>query len=98
MPTLGFPTIVQYVTGERGIISISFAQSGAYSTYSPYMMSYPGQVYMTNGFLGGAQMERLVGMKGLGHAAIDAYQVLSILFVVFVALGNATAFTTEEEE
>jgi hypothetical protein len=97
-PHWGFPTIVQYVTGERGITSISFAQSGAYSTYSPYMMSYPGQVYMTNGFLGGAQMERLVGMKGLGHAAIDAYQVLSILFVVFVALGNATAFTTEEEE
>jgi hypothetical protein len=59
-------------------------------------MSYPGQVYMTNGFLGGAQMEQLVGMKGLGHAAIDAYQVLSLLFVVFVALGNATMYTADE--
>lgn len=97
-PHWGFPLIVQYVAGERDITSISFAQSGAYARYSPYMMSYPGKVYMTNGFMGGAQMEKLVGMAGLGHAAIDAYQVLSILFLVFVVLGNLTMYTNREEE
>lgn len=97
-PHWGFPLIVQYVTGERGITSISFAQSGAYARYSPYMMSYPGQVFMTNGFLGGAQMELLVGMKGLGHAAIDAYQLLSVVLVGFVILGNLTMYTSNEEE
>ena len=97
-PHWDFPTIVQYVTGERGITSMSFAQSSAYARYSPYMMSYPGQVFMTNGFLGGAQMELLVGMKGLGHAAIDAYQLLSIVFVGFVILGNLTMYTNNEEE
>jgi len=97
-PHWGYPTVVQYVTGERGITSISFAQSGAYSQYSPYMMTYPGQVFMTNGYLGGAQMERLVDMKGLGHAVIDGYQILSLLYVAFVILGNLTEYTKSEEE
>lgn len=97
-PHWDFPTIVQYVTGERKIPSISFAQSGAYSQYGPYMSAYPGQVFMTNGFLGGAQYERLNGIKGLGHAVIDGNQVMSILFVIFVALGNVTWLTNRKED
>jgi len=89
-PHWDFPTIVQYVTGERKIPSISFAQSGAYAQYGPYMTAYPGQVFMTNGFVGGAQYERLNGIKGLGHAVIDGNQIMSILFVAFFVLGNIT--------
>ena len=96
-PHWDFPTIVQYVTGERKIPSISFAQSGAYSQYGPYMTAYPGQVFMTNGFLGGAQYERLNGVKGLGHAVIDGNQVMGILFVVFFVLGNLTWLSKRQE-
>jgi hypothetical protein len=96
-PHWDFTTIVQYVTGERGIPSISFAQSGAYAQYSPYMAAYPGQVFMTNGYLGGAQYERLNGIKGIGHAVIDGCFVSSMLFIFFVVLGNVTWYSNKKE-
>jgi hypothetical protein len=97
-PHWDFPMIVQYVTGEKGINSISFAQSGAYSQYGPYMMTYPNKVFMTNGFLGGAQMETLVGMSGLGHAVIDGQQVFAAVFLLFVLLGNVTWLMNRNKE
>jgi hypothetical protein len=97
-PHWDFVTIIQYVTGERKIPSVSFAQSAAYSTYSPYMMTYPDKVFMTNGFLGGAQMEYLVGMKGIGHAVIDGNQVFSAVFLIFVVLGNVTWLANKEKK
>lgn len=96
-PHWDFPTIVQYVTGERNITSVSFAQSAAYAQYGPYMSAYPGKVFMTNGFLGGAQYERLMGVNGLGHAVLDGEQIMGILFVVFVILGNITWLTKPKE-
>ncbi len=97
-PHWSFDMIVRYVTAERGIPAIYFAQAAAYSGYAPYMMAYPDKVWMTNGFLGGAQLEKLVGRPGLGMAAIDAYAILSAVFVVFAVLGNITEWTKEEEE
>ncbi len=95
-----FPMIVRYVTSERGIPSVYFAQAAAYASYAPYMAMYPGKVFMTLGFLGGAQYEKLVGIKGLGYAAMNAYSFLVIAFVIFVILGNITMLTRlgEEEE
>jgi hypothetical protein len=97
-PHWSFDMIVRYATAERGIPAIYFAQAAAYTSYAPYMMAYPDKVWMTNGFLGGAQLEKLVGIPGLGTAAIDAYAILSAVFVVFVVLGNITEWTKEEEE
>ena len=96
-PHWSFDMIVRYATAERGIPAIYFAQAAAYSRYAPYMMAYPDKVWMTNGFLGGAQMEKLVGISGLGTAAIDAYAILSAVFVVFFILGNVTEMTKEED-
>ncbi len=97
-PHWAFPMIVQYVTGERGIPSVYFAQAAAYARYSVYTMIYPDKVWMTNGFLGGAQYEKLVGIKGLGHAAIDSYAILSAVYVIFVILGNITMVSRMGEE
>lgn len=97
-PHWGFPTIARYVVGERDVPAISFAQAAAYTLYSVYMMIYPDKIWMTNGFLGGAQYERLVDMKGLGHAAIDSYAILSAVYVAFCVLGNITLLSSMREE
>lgn len=100
-PHWGYPSIVRYVTGERGVPSVMFAHAYSYTVYAPYMMIYPDKVWMTNGFLGGAQYEKLVGYKGLGHAAVDSYTLISVAYVFFVLLGNITLLTKvkkEEEE
>jgi hypothetical protein len=97
-PHWGFPDIARYVTGEKGITSISFCQAGAYAMYTPYMMAYPGKIFLTNGFLGGAQYERLMGVKGLGHAAIDGYAVISAVLIIFILLGNIKLLTSGREE
>jgi hypothetical protein len=97
-PHWSFDMIVRYATAEKGIPAIYFAQAAAYARYSPYMMTYPDKVWMTNGFLGGAQLEKLVGISGLGTAAIDAYAILSAVFVIFFLLGNITEWTREEDE
>jgi len=96
-PHWGF-WIVRYVTGERGIPMIGFAQAAAYALYSVYMMIYPDKVWLTNGFLGGAQYEKLVGIKGLGHAAMDSYSLISIFVVFFVILGNLRLLSSIKEE
>ncbi|RKX41766.1 MAG: hypothetical protein DRP27_10345 [Thermotogae bacterium] len=101
-PHWSFPLIVRFVTGEKGIPSVMFAHSYSYSVFAPYMMIYPDKVWMTNGFLGGAQYEKLVGIKGLGHAAVDSYAIISAAYIIFVVLGNLTMLTRarrgEEEE
>lgn len=97
-PHWGYSTIVRYCTAERGIPSIYFATSGGYSLASPYMAAYPGLSFLTNGYLGGAQYEKLEGIKGLGHAVIDAYQVLSLLFIGIWVLGNLTQYYTNRQE
>jgi len=99
-PHWSFDLVVRFATAERGIPAMYFAQAAAYAGYSPYMMAYPDKVWMTNGFLGGAQYEKLVGVAGLGHAAIDAYAILSAVYVIFAILGNITLIGRmgEEEE
>ncbi|MBS7631766.1 hypothetical protein KEJ47_09430 [Candidatus Bathyarchaeota archaeon] len=100
VPHWSFDMVVRYATAERGIPAIYFAQAAAYASYSPFMMAYPDKVFMTNGFLGGAQYEKLMGMTGLGHSAIDAYAILSAVFLGFVILGNLTMLSRigKEEE
>jgi len=97
-PHWGFIDIIRYATGECGVISVSFAQSAAYATFSPYMMAYPGKVYMTNGYVGGAQYERLVGIKGLGHKVVDSYSLISVLIPALIILGNITMIVRMKEE
>ncbi len=99
-PHWSFDLVVRFATAERGIPAMYFAQAAAYAGYSPYMMAYPDKVWMTNGFLGGAQYEKLVGVAGLGHSAIDAYAILSAVYVIFAILGNITLISRmgEEEE
>jgi len=97
-PHWGFVTIVRICVGEYDLTAVSFAQSTAYAFFSPYMQAYPGQVYMTNGYLGGAQYEKLNNMKGLGHQVQDSYTVVSVLIVGFVIAGNITMLTEKEEE
>lgn len=99
-PHWAFSDVIRYAVAERGIPGIYFAQAAAYAGYVPYMMIYPGMVWMTNGFLGGAQYERLEGVPGLGHAVVDAYAIMSVVYVGFVILGNITMLSkmSEEEE
>ncbi|MBA7683733.1 hypothetical protein ES703_92114 [subsurface metagenome] len=97
-PHWGYGSIVRFVTGERGVPSVMFAHSYSYTVFAPYMMIYPDKVWMTNGFLGGAQYEQLVGIKGLGHAAVDSYALISLTYLGFVILGNLTMYMKEEEE
>jgi hypothetical protein len=89
-PHWGFVPVIRIVVAKYNITSISFAQSAAYAFFSPYMYSYPGKVYMTNGYIGGAQYEKLAGDKGLGHMVIDSYTTLSIVTVAAIILGNIT--------
>jgi hypothetical protein len=97
-PHWDFPTVIRVATGQYGMISISFAQSSAYATFAPYMQSYPGKVFMTNGYIGGAQYEKLTGTKGLGYKVVDSYTVVSALIILFIVLGNVTLFTKTREE
>lgn len=92
-PHWSFDVVVRYCTADHGIPAIYFAQSAAYAAYSPYMQAYPGKVWMTNGYLGGAQYENLMHTTGVGHAAINAYYLLSAVFVVIIILGNVTMLT-----
>jgi hypothetical protein len=99
-PHWAFSQVIRYAVAERDIPGIYFAQAAAYAGYVPYMMIYPGMVWMTNGFIGGAQYERLEGVPGLGHSVVDAYAIMSVVYVGFVILGNITMLTRmgEEEE
>jgi hypothetical protein len=97
-PHWAFDMIVRYVVAEKGIPGIYFAQAAAYANYVPYMMAYPGKVWMTNGFLGGAQYEKLEGAPGLGYAVVDSYAIMSVVYVGFIVLGNLTMYTAGEEE
>lgn len=98
VPHWSYGTIALYVTGERGVPSISFAQAGAYPRQAVYMNIYPDKVWITNGFLGGAQYERLENCPGLGHSAIDGYAIVSAVYLGFIVLGNAKMLTTIDEE
>jgi hypothetical protein len=97
-PHWGFVRIVRIATGEYDVTAISFAQSTAYAFFSPFMQAYPGKVYMTNGYLGGAQYEKLNNMKGLGHRVQDSYTIVGVLIAGFIVLGNVTMLTQGEEE
>jgi len=97
-PHWSFDVVVRYATAEHGIPAIYFAQAAAYSGYSPFMMAYPDKVWMTNGFLGGAQYEQLMNTTGLGHAAINAYYILSAVLVVIVILGNVDMISKREKK
>lgn len=97
-PHWAFDMIVRYVVAERNIPGIYFAQAAAYANYVPYMMAYPGMVWMTNGFLGGAQYEKLEGVPGLGTAVVDSYAIMSVVYVGFIILGNITMYQNRDEE
>ncbi|RJS88325.1 hypothetical protein DRO56_00655 [Candidatus Bathyarchaeota archaeon] len=89
-PHWGFVSVIRIVAAQYGITCISPAQSTAYAFFSPFMEAYPGKVYMLNGYVGGAQYEALVGIKGLGHKVMDSYAFASTLIVLFIVLGNIT--------
>lgn len=99
-PHWAFGTVVKFAVAEKDITGIYFAQAAAYANYVPYMMAYPGKVFMTNGFLGGAQYETLEGVPGLGCAVVDSYAIMSAVYVGFIILGNITMYQSmgEEEE
>lgn len=97
-PHWAFDMVVRYVIAEKDVPGIYFAQAAAYANYVPYMMAYPGKCWMTNGFLGGAQYEKLEGVPGLGHAVVDSYTIMSAVYVGFIVLGNITMYTAGEEE
>ncbi len=98
VPHWAFDMVVRYAVAERDVPAIYFAQAAAYAGYVPYMAAYPGKVWMTNGFLGGAQYERLENSPGLGHAVIDGYAIMSVVYVGFAILGNLTMYTADKEE
>ncbi len=98
VPHWAFDMVVRYAVAERDVPAIYFAQAAAYASYVPYMAAYPGKVWMTNGFLGGAQYEKLENSPGLGHAVIDAYAIMSVVYLGFVVLGNLTMFYSDKEE
>jgi len=98
LPHYGVTSIARFVVGERGIPMIHHAQAASFAGDINYMAIYPGLVFATNGFLGGAQYERLEGIKGIGHAAVDGYYLVSAALIGFIILGNATMLTETEEE
>lgn len=100
MPHWAAERYTPYVIGQFGITFVYFSQAGGYLFAAVYMGVYPGKFYVTNGFLGGAQYEKLVDAPGLGHAAVDSYTLLSAVVIVFVVLGNLTLLTgiRKEEE
>jgi len=97
-PHWGFPSIVRYVAGERGVTSIQYAHGHSFLIYSVYRAIYPDLVFQTNGFLGGAQYEKLMDCPGLGTATIDSYSLGSIAFIGLVVLGNITMLVRMREE
>ena len=97
-PHWGFVPVVRIVTGQYDVTTISFAQSTAYAFFSPYMQAYPGKVYMTNGYIGGAQYEKLCGITGLGHLVVDTYTAMSLFIAFFIILGNITMLSKGKEE
>lgn len=88
MPHWAAETYSPYIVGERGVPMMYFSQAQGYVAAAVYMNIYPGKMWVTNGFLGGAQYEQLMGYSGIGHAAVDSYSVLSIVVLGFVVLGN----------
>jgi len=90
MPHWAAETYSPYIIGERGVPLLFFAQASNYVTAAVYMNIYPDKMWVTNGFLGGAQYEKLVGSPGLGQSAVDGYTILSGAFLGFVLLGNMT--------
>jgi len=99
-PHWGITSIFRFVTGERRIPTAHFAQAAAYTGSYGYRTVFPGLVYVTNGWLGGAGYEKLMGFAGVGHAANDGYALSSALLLIFTALGNITRLsqTGKEEE
>ena len=100
-PHWGISSIFRYVTGERGVPTAHFAQAAAYVGSYGYRTVFPGLVYVTNGWIGGAGYERLMGFAGVGTSCVDGYSLLAAFFLLFVALGNITMFSKmgkEEEE
>jgi len=87
-----------YVTGQFGVPFMYFSQAGGYLPAAVYMNIFPDKMWVTNGFLGGAQYEKLVGAPGLGTAAVDAYTLLSAVFLGFVVLGNLRLLASTREE
>lgn len=97
-PHYGYSMIVQFVTVEKDIPSINFAQTSCYIDWSPMMAAYPGKIYLTAGFLGGAQYEKLMDLKGLGHAAMDGYGIIFLVYLVAIVLGNITMYAKRGKE
>jgi len=101
MPHWAAETYSPYIIGERGVPLLFFAQASNYVTAAVYMNIYPDKMWVTNGFLGGAQYEKLVGAPGLGQSAVDGYTLLSGAFIAFVVLGNIQLMSrtgTKKEE
>jgi len=97
-PHWGITSIFRFVTGERGIATAHFAQAAAYTGSYGYRTVFPGLVYVTNGWIGGAGYEKLMGYAGVGTAANDGYALASALLLIFTVLGNVTMLSQMRKE
>jgi hypothetical protein len=94
------PNLARFAIGQYDLPVIGFIHAYYYAVYGPYLAMYPGQIWFTNGVIGGAQYEALMGFKGLGHSSVDAYQLISIYYYVLFILGNVVLYIQKggEEE
>lgn len=97
-PHYGITSIFRYVTGERRIPTVHFSQAAGFTGSYGYRTVFPGLVYVTNGWTGGAGYEKLMGYSGVGSSTVDGYSLLSVEFLVFVVLGNATMLYGKRKE
>jgi hypothetical protein len=89
LPSESESAIRQWV-GSYKMPLYTVTSGGTFAILQPY---YPAQIRgMTNGVLGGAQMEILVGIKGEGARTSDGLTFIFLLGIAAVISGNAIYF------
>jgi hypothetical protein len=92
------PSLARYSIGQFQLPVIGFIHAYYYAVYTPYLAMYPGKIWFTNGIVGGAQYETLMGYSSLGHTGMDTYQIVSVYFFVLFALGNIVMYSGRKKE